>query len=480
MKKLLSVILSFLIIFCFAFGAVGCGDGSKDPSNGGNIGDDPSKEDPPEVDPPEDDPTDEELSKQEPVTGDMLSYRAVEEGGVTVGYSVSGFSGEGGKVVVIPETYGNLPVTGIDGGAFDGKDIYYITLPASVSAIGENAFARCDKLRRVYISDLAGWCNIGFASMASNPMYFASQLYLNGEPVSDLIIPDSVTRIPGFAFYECENLKSVTVGRGVTEIGDSAFYNCKNLKKVVLNGAIESMVALAFAHCEALEEVQIGNEVEEIGYYAFYECISLKEVTIPSSVKSIGESAFSMCVRMESINFSEGLEFIGDCAFLGCYSLEEFIMPNSVTEIGFGILLFLGSYAFDGEEFISENSIKKIVISDSLTTISQFAFSGCNMKSITIGKSVETIDYSAFYSCNYLESVVLSKSVKSIISYAFYSCSFLNTVYYEGSAEELAQVHISRTGNAIATATAYYYSEEQPAEAGNFWHYGTDGNPKKW
>ena len=480
MKKLLSVILSFLIIFCFAFGAAGCGEESKDPSDSGNIGDDPSKEDPPEVDPPEDDPTDEELSKQEPVTGDKLSYRAVEEGGVTVGYSVSGFSGEGGRVVVIPAEHGSLPVTGIDGGAFDGKDVYYITLPASVCTIGENAFARCDKLRRVYISDLAGWCNIDFAGMASNPMYFASQLYLNGEPVSDLIIPDSVTRIPDFAFYECANLESVTVGRSVTEIGDSAFYNCEKLKKVIINGAIESMVALAFAHCEALEEVQIGNSVEEIGYYAFYECIALKEVTVPSSVKSIGESAFSMCVKLEKINFSEGLEYIGDCAFVGCYSLEEFIMPNSVTEIGFGILMFLGSYAFDGDVYVGANTVKKIVISDSLTVISQFAFSGCNIETITIGKGVETIDYSAFYCCSYLESVVLTKSVKSIISYAFYSCPLLKTVYYEGSAEELANVHISRTGNEIATATAYYYSDEQPAGGGKFWHYGADGAPKKW
>ena len=504
MKKFISIILSLFIIFTCAFGVVGCGAKNNNSIDNGTVEgdppaenppaeeppienppeDDPPLKEPPEDEPPEEEPTDDELSDEAPVTDDDLAYIAVEEDGVTVGYSVSGFGGEGGRVVVIPAEHDNLPVTGIENGAFDGEEIYYITLPGSIKSIGANAFARCDKLRRVYISDIEGWCNIAFESMASNPMYFASKLYLDGELIGDLIIPDSVTRIPDFAFYECENLQSVTVGNGVTVIGESAFYNCENLKSVILNGAIESMTSLAFARCEALESLQIGNKVKEIGDYAFYECSALKEVTIPSNVKSIGESAFSMCVKLEEINFNDGLEYIGDCAFLGCYSLEEFIMPDSVTEIGFGILMFLGSYAFDGEEsgeIISENNIKKIVISNNLTQISQFAFSGCNIQTITIGKSVETIDYSAFYCCNYLESVVLSKSVKKIISYAFYSCSALKTVYYEGSAAELAEVYISRTGNEIATAKAYYYSAERPAESGNFWHYGTDGvTPQKW
>lgn len=514
MKKLLSVILSFLIIFLCAFGVVGCRNESNNSiDNGNNPGnsstDNPPKNDPPEEEPPaenppeenppeedppvdnppveeppENEPTDDELLREVPVTGDDLAYIAVEENGVVVGYTVSGFSGEGGRVVVIPEEYNSLPVTGIDEGAFDGEDIYYITVPKSIKAIGANAFARCDKLRRVYISDIESWCNTDFESMASNPMYFASQLYLNDVLIKNLVIPDSVVSIPAYAFYECENLESVTVGRGVTEIGEESFYNCKKLKRVVLKGAIESMVSLTFAHCEELESLQIGNEVKEIGYYAFYECKSLKEVTIPSSVKSIGESAFSMCVKLEQINFNEGLEYIGDCAFMGCYSLEEFIMPDSVTEIGFGILMFLGSYAYDGDEgdeVIGENSIRKIVISDRLTEIPQFAFSGCNMRTITIGKSVETIDYAAFYLCDYLESVVLSNSVKRIISYAFYNCHKLDTVYYGGSQGELAAVYISREGNAIATAQAYYFSEEQPASGGNFWHYGTDGvTPEKW
>lgn len=300
-----------------------------------------------------------------------------------------------------------------------------------------------------------------------------------------LVVPSEfdglpVTRIDDYAFYENANITSVTISGNITEIGDSAFYNCEKLESVVLNGRISKMGDLAFAHCLKLETVDIGNEVEEIGFYAFFECESIKEVTIPASVKSIGESAFSLCTGLERVNLNEGLEYIGDCAFGGCSVLEEFIMPQSVTEIGFGMLMFVGGYLYDGETYNGTSVIKKIVMSDNITDIPDFAFSGCAMPTISIGKKVTTINYSSFYGCSFLESVIIPKSVKRIASFAFYRCEQLNTVYYEGTAEEWRGISIGKD-NDISTADIYFFSENEPSTEGNFWHYSSDGiTPEKW
>lgn len=306
------------------------------------------------------------------------------------------------------------------------------------------------------------------------------------EEKTEIVIPSTfkglpVTRIDDFAFYENENIISVNIGESVTKIGDSAFYNCEKLENLTINGKVTDMGELAFAHCLALESVDIAEGVEEISYYAFFECSALKEVTIPASVKSIGESAFSFCESLEKVTLNEGLMYIGDCAFGGCGSLEELTMPQSVTELGFGVLMFVGGFMFDGEEYWGNNRIRKIVMSDNITDIPEFAFAGCVIPDISIGKGVETINYSAFYRCEWLESVVIPKSVKRIVSYAFYRCNMLNTVYYEGTAAEWASVSKSTTGNDILNAEVYYYSATAPETSGNFWHYSADGiTPIKW
>ncbi|MBR4881759.1 MAG: leucine-rich repeat domain-containing protein, partial [Clostridia bacterium] len=126
----------------------------------------------------------------------------------------------------------------------------------------------CDSLEAVYISDIAAWCNISF-DYGSNPLFNGAVLYLNGEAVTDLIIPDSVTSIGDSAFVGYKSLTSVTIGNSVTSIGDYAFEGCT-----------------------ALESVTIPDSVTSIGDNAFCDCTSLTSVTIPDSVTYIGAGAF--------------------------------------------------------------------------------------------------------------------------------------------------------------------------------------------
>ena len=133
--------------------------------------------------------------------------------------------------VVIPEevTYMDktLKVTSIGYLAFcNCSRLTSITISNSVTSIGIEAFRTCQRLRYVHISDLESWCKIAFSRASSNPLCYAHHLFLNGEEIKDLVIPNSVTSIGDYAFYGCSGLTSVTIPNSVTSIGRNAFYDC--------------------------------------------------------------------------------------------------------------------------------------------------------------------------------------------------------------------------------------------------------------
>ena len=130
---------------------------------------------------------------------------------------------------VIPDS-----VTSIGEYIFRGcSSLTSITIPDSVTSIGEYAFYDCSSLKSVYITDIAKWCAIQFRSSAySNPLCYAHNLYLNGELVTNLIIPDGVTSIGAFAFFKYISLKSVNIPDSVTEIRTWAFNYCSSLTSI--------------------------------------------------------------------------------------------------------------------------------------------------------------------------------------------------------------------------------------------------------
>lgn len=107
-----------------------------------------------------------------------------------------------------------------------------VFIPGSVTSVGEAAFGDCNGIKDVYIADIAKWCEIYFYGYNSNPLYCADNLYINDILTTNLIIPDSVTRIGVYAFYGCKGLTNITIPNSVTIIGEKAFYNCTGLKTV--------------------------------------------------------------------------------------------------------------------------------------------------------------------------------------------------------------------------------------------------------
>ena len=125
-------------------------------------------------------------------------------------------------------------VTTIGTSAFYGSGLTEITIPASVSTIEASAFANCSRLASVYYTgDVASWCEISFEDHISNPICYSHNIYIGGILVTDLVIPNTVTTISAYAFYNCSSgLTSVTIPNSVTNIGNGAFSYCSGLTEI--------------------------------------------------------------------------------------------------------------------------------------------------------------------------------------------------------------------------------------------------------
>ena len=175
--------------------------------------------------------------------------------------------------ITIPEG-----VTSIWNEAFyDCWSLTTINIPEGVTSIGNRAFEYCS-LTTVHISDIAAWCKIDFFEAGSNPLRNGGNLYLNGVAVTGVTIPEEVTEVKKYAFYNCKSITSVIIPTGITKIDENAFYGCSNLSTVTLPSSLYMIRASAFERCS-----------------------SLKSITIPATVEFVYQKAFASCDKLESV-----------------------------------------------------------------------------------------------------------------------------------------------------------------------------------
>jgi len=230
---------------------------------------------------------------------------------------------------------------------------------------------------------------------------------------ADIIIPEGVTAISNYAFYECKTLTSVVIPGSVTTIGDSAFRGCEALTSVVIPEGVTAIGESTFWGCKSLTSITIPESVKEIGSFAFLGCSSL--IYIRTAKNSYaeqyckGHNLVSICSILEDDYGVDGQGVL--TIYLG--SATDIVLPEGITAIGKGV--------FEGKEHLTS-----VVIPEGITAIGDHAFSGCkSLTSIVIPMGVTAIGDDAFFDCKSLTSITIPESVKEIGRLVFLGCSSL-------------------------------------------------------
>ena len=364
--------------------------------------------------------------------------------------------------------------------AFAGcSGLKHVTIPSSLIMAQESAFSGCVALEDVHIEDLSAWCNIVFDNSAANPLFYADMLYVAGQQMTNLVIPEGVDAIAAYAFCGYTGMTAVNISSSITNIDTSAFSSCDGLTTITIPDNVINIGDGAFADCSNLERIYFGKNVKDIGSRAFVNCEKLVEISIPDSVTAVGASAFAGCSNLERIYFGKNVKDIGSEAFIDCEKLVEISIPDSVTAVGAsafygcsGITTItlgsgvqtIGANAFarcDNLETINLQSIEAwqlvniendladpmkvgsrdkklqvkgesvtdLIIPEGVKTIRSGAFLNCTeIQSVHFPDTIEKIDSSAFYQCKNLKTVDFGNGIKYIYGAAFSGCSALETV----------------------------------------------------
>lgn len=359
-----------------------------------------------------------------------------------------GSSNSSRRTYYIPASLVSVTVTGenLFNGAFsDCRNITSLTIGDSIKSIGNNAFIGCSSIERItYLGDLTSWCKIN--GLGGLLQYGSSSrtIYIDEKEISDvLIIPDGVTSISAFAFYNCNSITGITIPSGVQSIGDNAFYGCGALETINWNATAcqiaGSYTKPIFDSCSNVSAINFGNNVAYIPDYTFSGCTNITTIIIPDSVKGIGYGSFIGCPietatipavacnyidnsSLKTVIITSG-DSIAQNAFYGSRSLTSITIPDSVTNIGeyaFGTCNLLEGIKYTGNiaswcgiSGLDNLNHSKVYIGNQKLG---------ELTALTIPNGVAKISSYAFYNCNLLKTISIPDSVKSIGDYAFAEC----------------------------------------------------------
>lgn len=292
--------------------------------------------------------------------------------------------------IVIPSTVRGRQVTKIGDMAFSDKNIKSITLPDSLTAIGSNAFYRCNYLQ-------------------------------------EITIPSSVTKIDYSAFEDCVNLKKINLSDGLTTLGKNVFDNCSSLTEIELPSTLITIGDYAFSRCSSLEQILIPENVTSVGAYVFYGCPDLAIFHKNNENKRWdkfwnGDNLPVFWNYIENGQTEDGLKWaLTSDRSVAVYKYtgeqENLIIPEKIN--GHDV-----TRIYD-KTFRRNYTLTSIELPDTLTEIGEQAFEHCSyLASVNIPDNLTSIGKEAFYNCSRLKEITIPKSVTFIGKSAFNYGSF--------------------------------------------------------
>ncbi len=271
-----------------------------------------------------------------------------------------------------------------------------LVLGKGIQTVAKAAFSSNSALKKTtHTGDIASWCGIQFAAADVNPINFSKNLYINDVLLTDLVIPDSVTSIGQYAFYNCYSLESAVIGENVASIGTSAFNGCSNIRTITWNPITytdcESDANAPFANIRTkITSFTFGDKVEHIPAYLCYYMNNVPTYTLPKSVTSVGTSAFYYQTALKRLNYKGTIadwckiDFANNFAnpmnyarnlYINDEKIVDLIIPENVTSIG--------QYAFYNMAGLQTVALKHRD-SSSLPTVGTDAFTTSTTNSATL------------------------------------------------------------------------------------------------
>lgn len=332
---------------------------------------------------------------------------------------------------VIESVYIPSTVTAIYMEAFNKcTNLKEINIPSSVTEISSRCFDECNSLTKVNIESIDTWLTYTFLSNTCNPLYYAKHLYVNGTLLTDLVIPEGVTKINAHSFVNVVDITSITLPSSLLQIGSSAFNGCTGLERVnvedisdwlniLFNDRTSNPLYYAkhlYIDGSLLTDLVIPEGTINLQKYAFVNCVDLKSVVIPNSVTSNLYSQFSGCYNIEIMTlpnpgyeYSNSVDTFGD--YFGGYEYENSV---EITQDNGGVTYYLPAALktvhVTGEKILRnafENCYTITTITfDNVKSIGDNAFNGCsNLYSITLPNTLESIGDDAFEYCHRLVEI---------------------------------------------------------------------------
>lgn len=233
----------------------------------------------------------------------------------------------------------------------------------------------------------------------STPFKNGCHLYVDGEEIVNLVIPDNVTYVSKWAFSKCSFIETVQFPMSLKTIEWGAFSYCSNLKSLT-----------------------IPKSVTFINNYAFHKCASLESFVLPMSVTRLGGNVLSSCSNLLSISVEDGnptydsrnncnaiIERETNTLLSGC---KNTVIPNDIKHLGNSV-------------FSHCEELDSIVIPDNVESLGHSVFSYTKLTTLVIPEKVIEIPSSMCWECSRLRSIELPAGITSINSTAFYRCPLL-------------------------------------------------------
>lgn len=369
------------------------------------------------------------------------------DGKTVTAISSGAFYGTKAVSAVIPDT-----VTEIGSSAFQWcQQLVSVQLPDTVTELPYAGFADCASLAKFEISDVI--TKVGDYAFTNTAL-------------TAMTIPESVTYLGNGVFKSCAALGSVTIEGAPSYIGDSAFEGCSLLRSVTCDDLsnLKEVRPYTFAECVMLSSTNLFENAETVGKEAlrgcgtltefvlpaatrlesgiFNRCVSLEKITIPflgetrekegswnylfddqtpirsltlTNATLIGANAFSGLTEITTINLPETVETIGTGAFRDCTSLSTITLPAAITEI-------------KEETFKNCEALQAIEIPSGITAIGKRAFAESGLNILECPASVVSVGERAFELCDNLTRVTFNGPLSSLGQNAFENCAALTAV----------------------------------------------------